>query len=327
MICHLTPQREGGYPFSGFGIRFQTENTDRTGIIGRCGEVDYEASWKQILPFLRGFALIVDENIGKRGSCVTNKGTFFEGKEQAAYPTIDGFGVILGIRLSLFIEILKSGVYRCVVSFIVNQEERDIGQQGPSGLIVPVVAGPFHPIEQISQYAGIFFYHKQHGSAARTDSEIIGYKSVEISIVASVGDVVGADGRIRIDQTHPDMTDFPDIHLSWRHGLVTEKGLIHPHLGLASEVLVHSCQNNDEFVTGIGRFADQTTIVGGLSLLDMPDDKSSTVPGTIAAWFLKQAQYLVGHVIQRLSGNWGPIALKQLPVSGPISPPLFFLSI
>ena len=107
-----------------------------------------------------------------------------------------------------------------------------------------------------------------------------------------------------------------------RQCLVSKKSLVHPHLGLTSQVLVKPGQYDDQFVSGIGRLADQTYVVGCLSGLHVPYNQASPVPRTLPVRIFQEGQYAIGYRIQGIDAAGCPGALEVLPVSWPVSPSL-----
>src|SRR4051812_31440208 len=93
------------------------------------------------------------------------------------------------------------------------------------------------------------------------------YPQVKITALQPVCRPVDHQRRVDCSYAHE-----PAGGLSQRHANFADESFIKADLSLTSEVVVDAGKYDDDFVSGISGFADQTRIVSGLSGLHIAND-------------------------------------------------------
>src|SRR3546814_700940 len=129
---------------------------------------------------------------------------------------------MLFIGCSVLTEDLFSRINRGVVGFVVDQEERQPLHYPAPVLILSVCDMMAYPAEQPLQNSFVLLDDKQPGTLFGGYPEGVCPGRAEVAVVGAVGNKVGANGRITVNETN---SDLPDI-IGDRSGLKAEKPFV-----------------------------------------------------------------------------------------------------
>lgn len=173
---------------------------------------------------------------------------------------------MLEIRLAIFIDYILSCVDRTVVRFVVDHQDRQVSHQLPPGHGIRVVGNAIaYPSEQTLEDRLVLLDHEQPRSLFRCNPELCGRSFREVAVLGAIGCIIGADRMVSVDQAHADGREV--VHVRQRRE--SEESLVQADLGLSSQIVMQSRQDDDDLVSGISRLADQSGVVSSLARLDM----------------------------------------------------------
>ncbi|EKD96616.1 MAG: hypothetical protein ACD_23C01377G0002 [uncultured bacterium] len=152
-----------------------------------------------------------------------------------AYEAIDGLGLVLFVRLPVFIEKYLPCVDRCVVRFIIDDEERELRDNTSFRFFVDGICNVvLNPLQQLSENRLLLLDHKQPRTLFRTDGEMACDLAVEVSVIRASRSAVRMYGWVAVDFGYADW-------LSWVSGrgcLIAQKSFLKAYLCLGPEVVV-----------------------------------------------------------------------------------------
>ena len=114
----------------------------------------------KIIPMLGSRPALVDEDVSKRRSCISDVRALLKGKENLANKTVYPRWIVVLVWLPVFIELLLAGIDRGVVRFIINQQERFVACRRPSRCGILGTRAPSDPIHQVLENAGVLLDHE-----------------------------------------------------------------------------------------------------------------------------------------------------------------------
>ena len=123
--------------------------------------------------------------------------------EQPPDQPVDRLRLMLLVRSSIRIECLLTGIDRCMIGLVINEQQRKVRHDLPPGFgvngICSVIADP--AIEPL-QNGLVLLDHEEPRPLFGGYSEISGRGGAEVAVVGPVGGGIGLDGWIGVDPTY-----------------------------------------------------------------------------------------------------------------------------
>ena len=117
--------------------------------------------------------------------------------EQPPDQPVDRLRLMLLVRSSICVECLLTGIDRCMIRLVIDQQEREVRHDLPPGFgvdgIGSVIADP--SIEPL-QHGLVLLDHEEPRPFFGGYSEISGRSGAEVAVVGPVGGGIGLDGWI-----------------------------------------------------------------------------------------------------------------------------------
>ena len=127
---------------------------------------------------------MVNEDIGKGRRRVAHIGLAGERMQQLANEAVDGLGLMFLVRRVVLVEHLFTRVHRGVVGFVVNHQQRQLGDKLSA---IACVRGVGHarlnPIQKRGEHGLLLLDHKEPRALFRGDAmEVLGDGLAEIAV-------------------------------------------------------------------------------------------------------------------------------------------------
>ena len=171
------------------------------------------------------------------------------------------------------------GIDRSVICFVVDQQQRNIPHHPAALHRIIRACDVEHPLEQIAQHADVLLHHEHDRIAADHDANLLRHRAAEIAIVCAACQRVDMQS-LTIRQRN--LADADPTAICVQAAVLlrveTENAFIQSQLRLAPQILVHPGEHDDELVSGIDCFADQSGVVRRLAGLHAADDHSASIP-------------------------------------------------
>ena len=134
----------------------------RSGVIPRSRNPEDEVSREQVFAVLLAEAILVDEDVCERRSRVANVGALLEPVEEPSDQSVDRGWIEVWIGAAILVVGDVPGVDRRVIGFVVNDEERHIGNNKPARFGMTLLLYERRPLDQISENRGILLDDQQY---------------------------------------------------------------------------------------------------------------------------------------------------------------------
>ncbi|HWB20153.1 MAG TPA: hypothetical protein VG711_07635, partial [Phycisphaerales bacterium] len=126
-----------------------------------------------------------------------------------------------------------------------------------------------NPFKEIAQDAAVLLDDEDYWVATDCDT-CVGFRSAKISVVKAAGE--GVYGEQLTEQPSDANQAVGLVKLSILLAIAPENAFIQPVLGLAAEIIVHSCEYNDKAIARVHRLTDQAAVICRLARLHAPDN-------------------------------------------------------
>ena len=121
---------------------------------------------------------------------------------------------------------------------------------------------------------------------------------IEVTPFFSVCGKIGTDAEIAVNFTYTNRIKSFSLCIRAE----AEKAFVKTNLRLRTQIVIHSCKNNNYFVSCIGSLAYQTGVVCCFAGLDVTDNKSASVPDSVANRVLKSSENVVRAFVELFNG-------------------------
>src|SRR5208337_1062273 len=100
-----------------------------------------------------------------------------------------------------------------------------------------------------------------------------------------------------------------------RHGvrirIPAKKIGVQPQLGLKTQKIVHTCEDNNDSITGVCRPVYYARVVSRLARLNVSHDKPAPIPRSLALWIIQKFQHARCTIPDLLYRPYRPIILLK----------------